>query len=204
MSSSAVESDNGVVDMKQLDAMFSSFTRGCNDELYNNFIKVLFEFVDRLIMIFRKYDSLLRSTRDKIALAVGHGSSKEVVHAFMDVADPLKGDILKHDIGALKALGDVELFKGINIAGDWAQISERTQNAIWGYLGKLIVLGAKCLQAEKLLSPLSDDSFRQKLLQTTMECNAEFSKDGKEISSMEDIMAIASKINEKIGMKPAK
>lgn len=186
------------MDMKQLDSLFSSFSRGCNDEVYANFVKVLFELIDRLILIFRKYDTPLRKARNDLALAVGNGNSKEVVGVVMGVLDPLKELVLERNPLAISKLNGLHFLKDLDLASDWPQLSERTQTVFFQYLGKLITLGCKCHEAEKVLAPLQNDEFRQKLMKATIECEAEFSSGGREVSSMDDIMAIADKINKRI------
>lgn len=188
------------MDMKSLDSMFQTFARGCTDEMYTPFMKVLFEFVDRLLAVFRKYEPQLSDARQKLVLAVDNGNSSDVVHGFMDATGDFKAEILQHDRKVLKQFKTLPLFESIDIDADWTTLSEKAQNALWSYLGKLVVLGSKCLEAEKVLGPLKDDTFRQKLLQTTVECNEEFSKDGAQISSMQDVMNIASRINAKLRM----
>ena len=184
--------------MDKLDALFSSFTRGCNDEIYNEFTKLMFEFVDVLLAVFRKHDTLLRSARNNLAVAVGNCNTKEIVHGFMDVAQDMKIDILQRNIPGLERIRDVPFFKDIDICSDFAQLSAKTQNAIWNYLGKLIVVGNRAIAQEKMFEPLQSQDFRRKILETTIECEKEYASEGKEISSFQDIMAIAAKINEKI------
>lgn len=186
------------MDMKQLDALFSSFTRGCNDEIYNDFTKLLFEFLDALIAVFRKHDSLLRKARDNLAVAVGNCNTKEVVHAFMDVAFDLKVDILNKNIECLKRINEIDLFKDIDIQADFESLSPKTQEAIWKYLGKLVCVGKRALDSEKMFEPLQSSDFRRKILETTIECEKEYAKEGKEITSIQDVMAIAAKINERM------
>lgn len=184
--------------MDKLDALFSSFTRGCNDEIYNEFTKLLFEFIDVLIAVFRKHDAMLRSARNNLAVAVGNCNTKEVLHGFMDVAQEMKVDILQHNVAGLERIRQVSLFKEIDICSDFALLSPKTQNAIWSYLGKLVVVGNRAITQEKVFEPLQSQDFRRKILETTIECEKEYANEGREISSFQDIMAIAAKINDKI------
>lgn len=186
------------MDFKQLDALFSSFSRGCNDEIYSEFIKVTFELVDKLILIFRKYDAVLRKTRDELAIAVGNSNAKEIVAEFMAVMDPLKELVLQQDASVIPKIQELRPFTSMDLEKDFAQLSPRTQQALWGYLGKLIVLGAKCRQAEQVTAPLQDPKYRERLLKTTMECEREFSQNGHDVSSMEDILKMARQINERM------
>jgi hypothetical protein len=187
------------MDFKSLDALFSSFSRGCNDEIYSEFIKVTFDFIDSLILIFRKYDAQLRDARNDLAKAVGNNNAKEVVHAFMEVMDPVKELVLTKDIKMLPVFKKIPAFEKIDIEADFKLLRPNTQNAIWNFLGKLIVLGNKAKKAEQVTAPLQDAQFREKLLRTTMQCEQEFTANGNEISSMDDIRKMAEQINQRMG-----
>lgn len=186
------------MDMKQLDALFSSLTRGCNDEIYSEFIRVMFEFVDKLILVFRKYDAQLRQARNTIGAAVGNANAREVVESFMVVAAPVKHLVAEQNPDALVILAELPAFQGMDIQSDYNKLTPRTQQALWSYLGKLIVLGDRCQRLATVAGPLQDPQFREKLLRTTMECEKEFADDGKEVSSMEDIMKLARTVNERM------
>lgn len=185
----------------QLDALFSSFTDSCNDQLYEEFIKCAIEFIDRLLLVFRKHDSVLRSTRDKIALAVGNGQSKAVVHAFMDVMAPLKEAILKRDPIVIRRLNEIDMFQGVDLASDWSKLSERTQTAFWQYLGKLVVCGNKCTNAELVVGSLSNTDTRRKLLDATLACTNEVLGNGGEVKSLSDAFAVAKQVAARLQAK---
>jgi hypothetical protein len=116
----------------------------------------------------------------------------------MDVLNPLKLQIAERDPTALQALNKIEFLRSIDICTDWPNLSEKTQTILWAYLGKLVVVGNRALQTEQTLAPLQDDAFRKKILESTIKCEEQFRASGKEITSVEDIMAIAKKVNDEI------
>ena len=190
------------MDSKSLESMFESFTRGCNDEISNSFVKTLFELIDKLILVFRKHDKLLRDGRNMLATAVANNKTKDVITAFMDALGPCKEKIVLRDPTVIKLLGTTPLLNGIDLAADWSLLSAKTQGVFFGYLGQLVVLGNKCVETWKIFAPLQDGSYKKRLLETTMKCEQEFSAGGGAVTSMDDIMKLAKTINAQMGAVP--
>lgn len=184
-----------------LSAFVSSFSRGCADENYTGFIKLLFEFVDKMMLVFRKYDAKLRDAREKLVTAVGLGHSKEVVHLFMDAVGPHKEVVLRHDESAINLLVGVPVFADIDLLNDWPKLSNNVKSVIWNYLGSLLVAGNKCIQCEQVFAPLQNTEYTKNLLETTMARAAEFEQQGNKLETMEDAMKLAKQIHAKMNQK---
>jgi hypothetical protein len=190
-----------VSELKQLDSIFSTLQSGMKDELASTsrkFIEIMFQLVDKLIVIFRKHDALLRKIHNDLGVAVGSDNTPAVIKAFMEVMGPQKANIVKCDPAVIMTLQKLSIFRGVDLASDWGKLSEKTRNVLFSYIGHLVVTGSEYMMQQALCAPLTDAGLRRKLIEATVSCEREFTDAGNDVNADGAYLKLAELVNSRL------
>lgn len=171
---------------KTFSKFIKTFTDATQDENSTIFMTQLLEFVERLRMVFRKYDTQLTQAHTYLSLALGNGNAPDLIQTFVESVGPYKHAIATEDESQIDEIAKLPLVALLNIdlKDDWSKLSARTKKVIWQYLQQLLCTAYKCANLSKAFSVLRDKKTLDNLLHSASQMNEQFVKDfGHEIDT---------------------